>query len=374
MFTSKIISADSHVLEPPELWVSRISKEFRDKAPRFVVNHNGEQGTFLVAEGIAPKRIASIAAVNMKQEDLPSFNNAGHADFRPGGWDPAERLKDQDEDGVLAEVVYATYAMYLFAITDARFLEACFKAYNDWLAEFCGHAPKRIVGLGLISIYNVDWAVGELQRCAKLGLKGAMIPCVPPDGTELSDAVYDPFWSAAEDLGLPISLHILTSNRANLATPRFGYGDFGAGVYVATPHELQLSLADLICRGVLERHPKLRLVSAEADTGWLAHFLVRLDRGQKRYAHLNNLPLKMTPSEYFKKQVYATFINDPIGVATREFVGAENLMWSSDYPHTDSSWPHSRDVIAKDFQGVPDEDREKMTFGNVVNLYGLDVA
>ena len=156
--------------------------------------------------------------------------------------------------------------------------------------------------------------------------------------------------------------------------PRFGYGDFGAGVYIATPHEIQLTLADLICRGVLERHLRLRLVSAEADTGWLAHFLVRLDRGQKRYAHLNNLPLNMTPSEYFKRQVFATFINDPIGVATREFVGADNLMWSSDYPHTDSSWPHSMDVIEKDFQGVPDGDRKKMTCLNAVKSYGLDIG
>lgn len=374
MNASKIVSADSHVLEPPDLWVTRIDNEFREKAPRFITNHNGEEGTFFVAEGIAPKRIASIAAVNMKQEDLPSFNNAGHADMRAGGWDPVERLKDQDEDGVAAEVIYATYAMYLFAITDARFLEACFKAYNDWLADYCSHAPKRIVGLGLISLYNVDWAIGELQRCTKLGLKGAMVPCVPPEGTELSNAVYDPFWRAAEELGMPISLHILTSNRGNLSTPRFGYGDFGAGVYIATPQELQLTLADLICRGVLERHPHLRLVSAEADTGWLAHFLVRLDRGQKRYAHLNNLHLKMAPSEYFKRQVFATFINDPIGVATREFVGVENLMWSSDYPHTDSSWPHSRDVIEQDFQGVSHGDREKMTFHNAVNLYGLDVG
>lgn len=373
MAAAKVVSADSHVLEPPDLWVSRIEKSYREQAPRFIANHGGEQGTFLVAEGIAPKRIASIAAVNMKQEDLPSFNNAGHADMRAGGWDPAERLKDQDIDGVAAEVIYATYAMYLFGITDARFLEACFRAYNDWLAEFCGHAPKRIVGLGLISLYNVDWAVGELQRCAKLGLKGAMVPCVPPEGTELSDPLYDPFWSAAEDLGLPISLHILTSNRATLQTPRFGYADFGAGVYIQTPQELQLTLADLICRGVLERHPGLRLVSAEADTGWLAHFLVRLDRGQKRYAHLNNLHLKLNPSEYFRRQIYATFIKDPVGVATREFVGVDNLMWSSDYPHTDSSWPHSHDVIESDFQGVPAGDREKMTLSNVVKLYDLEV-
>lgn len=109
MSTEIIVSADSHVLEPPDLWITRIDKEFRDKAPRFVVNHDGEQGTFLVAEGISPKRIASIAAVNMKQEDLPSFNNAGHGDLRAGGWDPAERLKDQDQDGVAAEVIYATY-------------------------------------------------------------------------------------------------------------------------------------------------------------------------------------------------------------------------------------------------------------------------
>ena len=111
-----------------------------------------------------------------------------------------------------------------------------------------------------------------------------MIPCVPPEGSELSDGIYDPVWSAAEDLGL------LTSNRTNLATPRFGYGDFGAGVYIATPHELQLSLADLICRGVLERHPKIKLVSAARDTVWLSNSRLRLDRCRHRYAYLNTLP------------------------------------------------------------------------------------
>jgi predicted TIM-barrel fold metal-dependent hydrolase len=370
--TQKVVSADSHIFEPANLWEERIDRAYRDRAPRIIANHKGEEGSFFVAEGIKPRRIAGISALNVKPENLPAFNKAGVEDLRRGGWDPVERIKDQDTDGLSAEVIYATYAMYLFGVSDAKLQQACFRAYNDWIAEYCRHEPKRLIGLALISLLDVDTAVAELKRVSKLGLKGVMISVVQPDGVELSQARFDPFWASAAELELPVSLHILTDSRQG--PKRFDSADFGAGFYMAIPHEMQLTLTDIIVRGVLERHPRLRLVLAEGDIGWLAHFLERIDRAHTRYAHQNKIFLDMPPSAYFHRQVYATFINDRVGVVNREFAGVDNLMWSSDYPHTDSCWPDSLKAIARDFAGVPDAHLDKMVLKNVTRLYRFELG
>ncbi len=372
MTDSTILSADSHVFEPVNLWATRLDKKFRKNGPRFVPDYQGKPGTFFVCDGIAPRAIDSIAAVGIAKEDLVNFKNVAHKDLRPGGYDPVERLKDQDIDGVSGEVLYATYAMNLYALPDATLQEASFNAYNEWLAEMCGHAPNRLVGLALISVYNVDQAVKALQHWTKLGLRGAMIAAVPPEGTEYSDARYDPFWAAAAEIGAPISIHTLTSNRK--PNYRFDRGTRGAARYPENPMEVMLTLGEILTSTLLDRHPHLRLVLAEADTGWLPWLLQRVDRGHERYAIQNGIHTKLKPSEYFHRNVSASFIVDRVGVFNREAMGVENLMWSSDYPHTDSTWPKSRDSIAHDFTDVSDADRVKMTCTNAAKLYGFKVG
>ncbi|HIM69966.1 MAG TPA: amidohydrolase [Gammaproteobacteria bacterium] len=365
----KIISADSHVFEPADLWHDRLDARFKDRAPRFIPNYQGQPGTYFVAEGVKPYRISKIAALAVKPEDLPKFDDASVNDLQMGGWDPAARLRDQEKDGLCAEVIYATYSMILFGMQDTELQEACFRAYNDWLSEFCSHEPTRLIGLAQISIKNVDNAIKEMERCATLGLRGAMITAVPEEGIELSDARFTPLWRTAEELNFPISLHILTGSRTSYR--RFDSSVFGTGFYMAIPHELQLTMTDLVVRGVLERHPKLNFVLAEADIGWIPHFLERLDKGYLRYSHLNQIFLEKKPSQYFQSQVYSTFISDRVGVLTRDMAGIDTLMWSSDYPHTDSTWPNSRSVIDQNFQGVPNSDLLKMINGNVSRLYNI---
>ena len=171
-----------------------MDRKFRERGPRFVAEYQGKPGTWFVCDGITnPRSISSIAATGVPKEDLVKFTGVHHEDLRPGGYDPVERLKDQDIDGVSGEVLYATYAMQLYAIPDAGLQEAAFNAYNEWLVEMCSQAPNRLVGLALISMYNVDHAAKELQRWTKRGLRGAMIAAVPPEGTEYSDALYEPF-------------------------------------------------------------------------------------------------------------------------------------------------------------------------------------
>ena len=167
-----IISADSHVFEPVKMWEERIDKKYLDKAPRFIPDYQGKPGTWFVCEGTPGRSVGAIAAVGMNKAELGKFASATYKDLRPGGYDPAGRLKDQDVDGLVAEVLYSTYAMGLFALTDGDFQEACFNAYNNWLREFCSHAPDRLAGLALISVLDVDKAVKALTYWAKKGLKG----------------------------------------------------------------------------------------------------------------------------------------------------------------------------------------------------------
>ncbi len=368
MTDARIFSADSHTMEPPDLWVRRLDRRLRDRAPRVVSNYQEKTGSFFVAEGLTAFPVGGAFAAGKDPKDLGVNQNVGYEQARPSGWDPVERLKDQDIDGVEGEVLYTTLGMFLFHLKDLELQWACFRAYNDWVAEFCGHAPHRLIGLGLVALQDVNEAVRELQRIAQKGLRGAMINAAPPGDLPYSDPHFDPVWAAAQDLNLPLSLHILTGKKG----VQLGKGRVASTMSII--HEIQYSLIDFIYNGVLERFPRLKLVSAENDIGWIAHFLYRLDVCYDTLRYVDPTPITMRPSEYFKRQVYATFQDDPIGPSTWDYFGADNYMWASDFPHADSTWPHSRQVIEKDFAGVPPEVTRKIVCENAARLYRIDLS
>lgn len=375
MAEPRLISADSHVNEPGDLWVERIDKPFRDRAPRVVENPPGQRpGAYFMLEGLPPIHLAQGMGAGKKPEELPAFfQSSTYKDRRPGGWDPAERVKDMELDGVEAEVIYTTLGFRQFWLTDAALQRACFRVYNDWLADFCAYAPKRLAGLALISLYDIDEGVKELRRCASRGLKGVLIWASPPEDRPYSSPLYDPFWAAAQELGMPISLHSITGmgaeSRLAIKQPLDRYVRS-----TVLSHEVQRTLVVLIFSGVLERFPNLKIVSAENEVGWLPFFLQKLDQAHEEYRYLYPAPLKLKPTEYFRRQIFATFIDDPVGVAGREFIGVENIMWSSDYPHTVSTWPHSLEVVARDFKGVPGDEKRLIVRENVARLYGLALS
>jgi predicted TIM-barrel fold metal-dependent hydrolase len=372
----QLISSDSHVSEPPDLWVERIDTKYRDRAPRVVLNPEGQEGAYLVYEGYPPHNLAIGLGAGRTPEELAAFLKTGtYADARPGGWDPAQRLPDMELDGVEAEVLYTTLGFRLFWLKDAGLQRACFRVYNDWLAAYCSYAPKRLKGLALISLYDPKEGAQELERCAKLGLKGAMIWCSPPADQPYSSEIYDPFWAAAQDLDMPVSLHAITG----MERIPWEYGaEKRAMRQTVTPHEIEKSFSILILSGVLERFPRLKIVSAENNCGWLPYYLQRMDRGFARFGPSGTVtpwPTKLTlkPSEYFRRQMYCTFIDDSFGVASRHWIGVDNVMWSSDYPHTASTWPHSRDIIERDFKDVSEVEKRKIVRENVAQLYGFDL-
>ena len=174
-----------------------------------MVPNENRPGVSLVAPGIMPFPIAGLWAIGKSGQELAKHMSEAHGEVRRSGWDPVERIKDQDVDGVDAEVLYPTLAMPLFGLADAELQPACFRIYNDWLSEYCSYNSARLVGIGLISLFDIAGAIREMERCRKLGLRGAMIWGAAPRERPYG-AHYDPFWQAASELNMPLSLHVLT--------------------------------------------------------------------------------------------------------------------------------------------------------------------
>jgi predicted TIM-barrel fold metal-dependent hydrolase len=335
-----LISADSHVIEDSELWVKRLPAALRDQAPRY------------------------------RPEELTGFTT------HPGGSDPNERIKEMEIDGVSAEVLYPTLALRLFALTDPELQEACFRVYNDWLLEYSQVAPERLVGVACISTWDVGHAVAEMERTRKAGLRGALIWEVPHPDLPFRSEHYDPLWAAAQDLDMPINLHILTTGAVRTplpgASPRMNRLFTNVNGRIA---EISGALFDFVAGGVLHRFPGMKVVIVENEVGWIPFYLQQLDYyfSGKSGQPATDMPIDRNPSEYFDGQVYATLFNDPVGGHLLARFGQDSFMWSNDYPHGNSTWPNSRQVIARDLGHLPADVREKVLSQNVAKLYGLKV-
>ena len=372
-----LLDADSHISEPLKLWQERLPTKYRDIAPRMVTQYQGQPGAWWIIEQDRPPHnvILGFGANKTLEELQQLLKGFSYAGAHRGGWDPAQRLKDMDQDGVAGDVLYTTLGFRMFWIKDAGFQRACFQVYNDWLAEFCSYSPKRLKGLGLISLYDPKQAADDLAECAKKGLAGALVWASPPEQLPFYSEVYDPFWAAAQELTMPLSLHEFAG---------FQWIDWDSSAKKRTvaiavnSHEVERTFATLILSGVLERFPGLKVVSEELNCGWLPYFLRRMDehsetRGLRLHGSPFSTKLTLKPSEYFRRQLYATFIDDAFGVAHRHAIGVENMLWSSDFPHSATFWPHSREKIAQDFQNVEANDKQKILSQNTARLYGFEM-
>lgn len=367
--THPIISADSHVMEPADLWTSRLPAGLRDQAPEVRPNED-KPGYSFHAPTLPPSTVSGSWGAGVDREKFAEhLETAGYESARPSGWDPVERLKDQEIDGVEAEVLYGTLGMRLFRMTDAPLQRAVFAVYNDWLTEFCSHDPRRLHGLGLISLWDIEEGIRELERCANLGMKGVMIWGGAPDDAPYQDPMYDRFWAAAQDLGMPLSLHIVSGmgeeSRVDFRNAHIRY--------MHMIHEIQRSISAIVLGGVLEKFPRLNVVGAECDVSWLPHWAHRMDHSFEKYHAMMDVPLTMRPSEYVRRQVWLTFLDDTIGDEAAEISGADNFMWGNDFPHGDSTWPHSLDVIEKNLSGESEEVCAKVLRENAARLYRIEL-
>ncbi|MFE7464675.1 amidohydrolase family protein [Streptomyces sp. NPDC057499] len=371
--TAPVLSADSHVVEPVRLWTEGLERRYRDRAPR--VSWDAERrGWFFTCDDLRPALVNSLYATDATAEGFVADAETVVEAARAGGSDPAARLKDMALDGVAAEVLYPSLGLHLFWLSDGEFQRACFRAYNDWLADYVRHAPERLAGLGLISLWDTEEAVRELRRCRELGLRGAAVWASAPVERDFGGRANDPFWHEAQELGMPVSMHCLTGYRDS---PKLFDYDGPLGRIrrnMGYPEELQHTLTDLIFSGVLQRFPDLRVVLAENDIGWIAYHLLHADRIHDKLGPALRSDLAMTPSAYFRRQVHATFTEDEVGVLTMRLLGSKNFLWGSDYPHYEGSWPNSRDVLRRCLNDTGEQARQDVTADNCARLYGFDLA
>ena len=369
----RLISVDSHVNEPPETW-KRVPNEFRERGPRIVEDPPGLSGLYFVIEGLHPEPvgITFLGGKDIKGEKFRDSVEQFNWNQWEGPWNPVERIKDMDVDGVEAEVLYPSMGRILYGLNDARLQSACLRAYNDWLHEYCSYDRKRLIPLAMLSVLDIEWSVEELRRCAKLGFRGAMLPSGLPEGQNYASANFDPLWEAGQDIGLPISFHENTvqgrdrgaSGRLkNRLLERFQWR-------IRAWVEPQVTLVDLIFGLVLDRFPKLHFVFAEYELCWVG-IILKMDDNMERTLVPSGKTLSILPSEYIRRQVHVTFLRDRIGTLGTEVFGAESYMWSSDYPHRVSTWPKSQQVAESVLKGLPEDVQRKLAWENGARLYGL---
>ena len=365
-----IISSDSHVIEVPDLWEKGVPASLRERAPKMYFDDQRDAWMFGSAE-VQTQAVGGLFMAGQQPENVEKFRKAGFAVARPGGWDPIERQGDMVTDGVAAEVLYPSLGLGLYCVEDAALQEGLFRAYNDWIIDYCKKVPDRLYGIALISMYNVDHAIAEMERCKKQGIVGTMIWQVPHPSLPFTSNHYERYWAASQDLDLPVHLHILTGfgdsmhRQTSQGMKRYRIG-------IEQTREIENALFEMIFGGVLERYPRLKIVSVENEIGWMPFWLGQCDKSYKRHRHAQKVQMSKLPSEYFAAQIYATFFNDHVGGKLFSWWGTDNCMWSNDYPHQNSTWPNSRAVIERDMAHLSAAEREKLLNTNVRKLYKLN--
>lgn len=364
MSQSADISADSHVQEPPDVYGERLPKHLRHRAPHVEV-HDGKR--YMIVDGKRPRQL-NLAEERETAEDK-------EREFRGdpiGGRDIARRLKDLERDGISAEVIYPNTSLALYNSSNPEYQLAVAKAYNDRAAELFGAHRDRFAPVATVPVEDVAEAVREVERVVRLGYRAIKIP-ITNARRPYNRPAYEPLWAACAAHNVVLSLHAF-SNAVDTYPENWGE-DVGHGGALA---HMAMSMADgqnpvalLIASGALQRHPGLRFVVVKCGAGWLAWLLYVMDE-QAHKKHMWIRPtLDLLPSEFFRRQGAVTFLDDPVTLRCLPFTGADVLLWDSDYPHDEGTFPHSQEVLARTFEGISPADRRKIVYDNAARMYGL---
>ncbi len=355
----KIIDADAHVIEPPQIWAKYLAPEFKHFAPSADMKIQGET----IVQKIS-QQVRSQSNQQMMQAHPNAYFNR---------YNPESQLQAMEQMGVDIAFIYPTYGLWLFAIDSmpGEVVGAFTDAYNTWLyEEFCSSAPGNLKGVGAINLHAPEQMVSELHRIAKFGWKAVCLRPNPVKGRLLSDAAYEPFWTACEELGIAVGIHEGTHSRL----PTTGADRFNTRFAMhacSHPMEQMMALLALIEGGVLERHPSLKVSFLESGCGWVPYWLWRLDEEYKNlYWEVKN-HVKILPSEYFRRQCFVVFEpSEPYLPQIIEYIGSDNLIFGSDYPHMDHQ-PDIVNTLLKLEAQLSKETIQKIVWDNPCRLYSL---
>ena len=374
---NQLISADSHVMEPPDLWWNALGAKFGDRTPRLIDEYNGEKGNFFYSGYLgAPVQRVRIALSSQTEAAAHEAEELGMGGV---GYDPEVRVKWQVEAGIDAEVMNPTTMLGIMRNPDVPVLQACSEVFNDWLAEFVSYSPKRLIGISTIPMNDVEWAVNELERTLRNGLNSPMINCQPPEGCPpYRDPVYDKFWAAAEEAGVPVTLHILTGKVVDaLFLARMGQTPeetaANPGLWIDLFIEAQTVLAnDFIYGGILDRFPNLKVLCSEFEVSWIPGFMSRLDQIEDVAPRLNLPKLKMKAKDYMTTRVFHGFIDDTAAEFAIPHVGTDRVLWGSDFPHIRSIGLDAQSTLYQQLQTFSEEDQAKLVGGNAATVFNLN--
>jgi predicted TIM-barrel fold metal-dependent hydrolase len=375
-----LISADGHVVEPPDMWTKYLPKKFHDRAPKLVKDQKGGDAWELVP-GTPPMPLGLVTNAGKfgkRYEDLEWYGST-YDSILKGSYEGKARVEEQDFDGVDAEVLFPSQRTMgaFMAQDDDDYHLAGLEAYNTWMHdEFMAASPERLIGMAQMPGVDIQTSVKWLKNAKAAGYKGVIISAYPSGNSDLS-AEDDAFWEAAEEEQLPVHIHSGLRQAGKRTASSFQKAAASAGREIGLAEmggpvgDASGFMSKFIYSGIFDRFPNLQCVAVECGAGWIPHFLEHMDDHYWRNRTWTKTTLKRTPSEYFHTNWKATFIREPFAVATRHWIGVDNLMWSTDYPHHRHDWPYSRRIVEESMGGVPADERQRMCCDNARELYRL---
>ena len=389
----RIISVDDHVVEPPDLWSSRLPAKYRDVGPRIEYLPQGEVvldgGTYRERPGTEGRNVAwwlyedhtyaikrLIAAAGYPYDEV-STDGITYDEMRPGCWQPQARVVDMDVNHTDASLCFPNYPRFCGQLfnerQDKELSLLCVKAYNDWMVEeWCGDSGGRLIPLCLIPLWDAELAAAEIYRNAERGVRAVAFSELPTwlGLPSIHSGYWDPFFDACAETGAVVCMHIGSGTRT--VSPADDAPDAVTASLIFC--NSAASLVDFLYSGVLHRYPDLKLMYAEAQIGWIPYALERADDVWVTHAGWsgakNNIP--EPPSFYYYRQVYGCFFKDSVGMDLLDRVGIDNITFETDYPHTDGTWPNTEEVATRLFGHLDAESVYKIARGNAIKLLGLD--
>lgn len=378
-----LVDADAHIDPPHDMWRDYLPTHLRSRAP--VIEH-GEDGDYIVFEG---NRRPFMMINNQAGRQGRDFKMKGRLSDQRTVWEPATRLADMDKDGIETAILFGGGPLPTF---DNELYIASFEAYSRWVMDFCSAAPDRLVPVAYVPMRDIDETIGMLRWAAAMGFRAINLPAFPqnPDAWKTSSAVakmnagqtsaltgdsqgalqyyqpeFDRLWATFCDLGLVTTFHL------GARISRFGDKRHFLPDMPMTKMAMAEPVAIAIYAGIFQRFPELRFANVESGVGWFSWFAEYMDRTWEKQRFWVESPLVHPPSYYMDRNVFGSFIQDREGILNYGRPGSKNIMWSSDYPHSETTFPRSREVIARDFEGVPERDMKAMTRDIVRELYRL---